>query len=403
MPHMQTQEKTNEGAAYSTTPFYHRVVDGFLPQEVLSSVLEMYKESEFYEKHSDLFHFYQTNELKNEKRYQPFLNMVKNEMKKDLQNINKEVHSPEMDLFASFYAPGHFLLPHDDCVSQRVLAFSFYLNSTEDENSAANSSASPSEALQSAAENKENSETCCKKNGKLVLYAQDGKTVAKRIATAANRLVIFEVSGKSYHEVEMMTAGRRSAFTGWMRSKEHRPKSIELSYHRNRYWFFHMEYMINVDLKNAPVLSSMDECNTSEYIQKTKEVLEGLEWKRRLNCIYGSIDEPEEDEGGLTEIALNVTAVTGKTVDSMVGRINKESYLLLNDPFNTKSDFLVVLSLYNGDINIVNPEGDLVGSIKKPGYYIWPAPGALFIPPSESEGYIVAYRMNALPDSKTVE
>lgn len=372
----EISEKNGEA---STTPFYHRVIDNFLPEDTLKEVIERHRETEFYEKHSDLFHFLQSNELKNEKQFSSFLGLVRNEMQKDLSYLNKKVEEEEMDLFASIYDPGHYLLPHDDCITQRVLAFSFYLNSPLEE-----------------AENVENSgNTHSKENGHLALYDKDGRTVVRRVEPVANRLVIFEVSSRSYHEVEMMRIGRRAALTGWLRAKNYNPQTIELNYITNKYWIFHFEYAISIDLKPShPELSSIKECNTKEYIAKAKKELDKLEWRKRLNCMYGSLEEPAEEDAEIVKIPLDVTIVQGDIQDMLVAKVKKGAYMLLNDPFNDASDALAILSLYNGTINVVNDSGILVGTIDKPGYYIWPASGNIFIPPSDSAGYFIAYRIN---------
>ncbi|KAI5161970.1 prolyl 3-hydroxylase /prolyl 3,4-dihydroxylase [Nematocida ausubeli] len=371
-----------KGAQFSA-PFYHRVVDNFLPQDLFEKVHQEALSREYFKKNTDLFHFYQTYELKNDASFQPFLEFLKDKMDIDLCNIKKEVKEKRMDLFASIYKSGDFLLPHDDCVGQRVLAFSFYLNdplaSTSDE---------------AGAEKKESTDPN-EKNGALVLYESDGRTIAKRIAPIANRLVIFEVSGRSYHEVEMMTRGTRMALTGWLNSDGHLPESILLDYRPFRYWIFQDTDMTMIPQVTTSNLVSIDTAQDAEQIEEITGVLAGLQWKKRLNCVYTSLDEPEEDPSGeITILPLGLSFVKSDViVDVLVGRINKGEYMLLNDPFNTDSDALIVQSLYDGPIVIVDEEGEIAGKITQPGYYVYYGKGSLFIPPHHTAGYIVAYRV----------
>ncbi|KAH9386323.1 prolyl 3-hydroxylase /prolyl 3,4-dihydroxylase [Nematocida major] len=358
-----------------TAPFYHRVVDDFLPCSVFQEVVESAKNSRYFEKHSDLFHFYQTNELKDDAKFKQFLSILRESMSADLERIQRPVHGEEMTLFGSFYNPGHFLLPHDDCVEKRVLAFSFYLNDPSEESE----------------EKEEKQEAPKGPNGELALYEEDGIALAKEIAPRPNRLVIFEVSGKSYHEVKMMTKGYRMALTGWLMSEKCNPESITLPCPRNRYWVFNAEESISIDLPKSPQLSALDTCNDQEWVSNATRVLNSLSWKRRLNCIYTSLEEPDT----ASEIPIGLLAIMWKDlVDVLVAKVSPGGYLLLNDPFNEKSDALAVLSLYEGPICIVDEHGEQVGTIEAPGYYVWPASGALFVPPCNKEGFIVAYRFN---------
>lgn len=103
------------------------------------------------------------------------------------------------DLRGFAYGPGHYLLPHTDHVdvtaggSPRALAYACYLPSPEPP-----------------------------VGGELELYrcAHDGDALtvtepARTIAPVANRLVVFDVSPVSLHQVREVLAGLRISLAGW--------------------------------------------------------------------------------------------------------------------------------------------------------------------------------------------
>lgn len=101
-----------------------------------------------------------------------------------------------VDMRAYAYRAGHFLLPHSDHQQglARVLAYAFYLPSPEPP-----------------------------VGGELELYACDlaadgtlaRTTSAKLISPAANRLVVFDVSDVSLHQVREVLGGMRLSLAGW--------------------------------------------------------------------------------------------------------------------------------------------------------------------------------------------
>lgn len=100
------------------------------------------------------------------------------------------------DMRAYAYGPGHHLLPHTDHQEGlgRVVAYAYYLPSP-----------SPPEG------------------GELELFActlgegaaLEGIASARRIAPVANRLVLFEVSDVSLHQVHEVLGGVRLSLAGW--------------------------------------------------------------------------------------------------------------------------------------------------------------------------------------------
>ncbi|KAI5189760.1 prolyl 3-hydroxylase /prolyl 3,4-dihydroxylase [Nematocida sp. AWRm77] len=362
------EEVCSSGRKEAYAPFYHRVVDNFLPKDLFDTVVKTYKETPFFRKTSDLFDFYQSNELKDVEEHGEFLKAVRREMGTDLGILGKETKNEQMDLFASCYFPKNYLLPHDDCLDGRVLAFSFYLNGEE---------------------GGEGEET---KGGRLILYAEDGVTPCKKIAPIPNRLVIFEVSSVSYHEVEECFF-TREALTGWLRSEGYALQSMHLPYERNKYWFFSKEEIISLDFTES--LASIP-LYKEEDLAKIRSVLGTLEWVPRLNRLYCNAEEPASNVGelGCTELPLELIPVDGMPVDSIVIKLEKKGYVLLNDLFNTRSSFLVVLSLFPGTIYLIDEAGAPKATITEEGMYGLGANVSIYVPPTEQAGYIIAYRMD---------
>lgn len=99
------------------------------------------------------------------------------------------------DLRAFAYEPGHYLLPHTDHQEGvgRAVAYAYYIDTTAD-----------------------------LEGGELALFhveVERGEIVetrvAKAIAPRRNRLVLFDVSDASLHEVREVTRGLRLSLAGW--------------------------------------------------------------------------------------------------------------------------------------------------------------------------------------------
>jgi Rps23 Pro-64 3,4-dihydroxylase Tpa1-like proline 4-hydroxylase len=99
------------------------------------------------------------------------------------------------DLRAFAYEPGHYLLPHTDHQEGvgRAVAYAYYLDTSPD-----------------------------LEGGELALFhveVEDGEIVKTRTATVIaprrNRIILFDVSDTSLHEVREVTRGSRLSLAGW--------------------------------------------------------------------------------------------------------------------------------------------------------------------------------------------
>lgn len=100
-----------------------------------------------------------------------------------------------VDMRAYAYRPGHYLLPHTDHQDglERVLAYAYYLPS-------------PEPAVGGELE----LFRCTSEGGELVTTDS-----AKLVEPRLNRLVVFEVSDLSLHQVREVMSGLRLSLAGW--------------------------------------------------------------------------------------------------------------------------------------------------------------------------------------------
>lgn len=178
-------------------PFSHIVIDNFLEENFFERLRKAVGELEFEEKFSDLFFFSQTKDLdsmENEviKEFYEFISSRK--FLEFIEDITLLGNFSFVDMAATLYARGNYLLPHDDTVENRKLAYMLYLEDFK------------------AGEGAE-----------LALYdSLEGSPIdiKKTIFPKRNRLVIFEVGNKdvvSFHEViEVVKDKKRFTIGGWI-------------------------------------------------------------------------------------------------------------------------------------------------------------------------------------------
>jgi Rps23 Pro-64 3,4-dihydroxylase Tpa1-like proline 4-hydroxylase len=164
------------------SPFLHFTIPNFLSEEKHQRITEAYSRLQFIEKESDLFHFFQTNELNAE----PTVAFFKEELDREFGKLT-DLKDSSYNIFASYYFKGDYLLCHDDVVEDRRFAFSYYLEDHP--------------------------------NAELVLYDKTATKIERKYKVTRNLLVIFEVSNISYHEVAYSSQDGRKAVTGWLNIK----------------------------------------------------------------------------------------------------------------------------------------------------------------------------------------
>jgi prolyl 3-hydroxylase /prolyl 3,4-dihydroxylase len=178
----------------AATPFPHLIFDDFVPAEELDGLLERLEDEPVAPYEADLFVFEASAPEPESATLRGLRDGVGALLAPPLARITGK-HVVRSDMRAFAYRPGHYLLPHTDHRDglARALAFAYYLPSPEPPD-----------------------------GGELELYrcrAAGGELVATEpacvIEPRANRLVVFDVSDVSLHQVREVLAGLRISLAGW--------------------------------------------------------------------------------------------------------------------------------------------------------------------------------------------
>lgn len=175
-------------------PFPHVVVKDFLDEPTLDLVIDALAGLEYDFKESDLFSYWASVELTDINH--PAINILRDDIgdKSWRDNVSKSFNVKKLsniDMAAYVYGLGDFLLPHDDQVEGRIIAYSLHLTPEI---------------------NKE-------MGGALNLFEADNTGKSKLVDSIIpeyNSLIMFEVSNHSWHEVsEILIDIQRLTVTGW--------------------------------------------------------------------------------------------------------------------------------------------------------------------------------------------
>ena len=175
-------------------PYPHVVVKDFLDEQTLDLVTYALAGLEYDFDESDLFSYLSFGLTDVD---HPVINILRDDLgdsswrKKVASSFGVKPLS-KIDLSAYVYGLGSFLLPHDDQVEGRVIAYSLHLTDIE---------------------------MTAKSGGALYIYEANeaGKSeLVKTIIPEYNSLIMFEVSDKSWHQVgEILEDIQRLTVTGW--------------------------------------------------------------------------------------------------------------------------------------------------------------------------------------------
>lgn len=176
-------------------PYKHVLVKEFLSEDFAQKVFSALKEEKFEHKECDLFSLSQTEDFKFVKNkvlkkfYEFFRSRKFVEWIEKISRIKLKIGT--IDMAGSLYGDCDYLLCHDDQLEGRKIAFIYYLNKDFQEGD----------------------------GGSFVMWEKDRKgnwNIAEKYSPLWNSFLMFEVSEKSFHEVEENFSNKeRYAIGGW--------------------------------------------------------------------------------------------------------------------------------------------------------------------------------------------
>ena len=175
-------------------PFPHVAVKDFLDSATLDLAIDALAGLEYDFKESDLFSYWASIDLTAINH--PAINILRNDLgdanwRKKVAKSFRIKQLSSIDMAAYVYGLGDFLLPHDDQVEGRIIAYSLHLTPeiTEETGGALN----------------------------IFKANKEGKSkLVDSILPEYNSLIMFEVSDHSWHQVSEITSDiQRLTLTGW--------------------------------------------------------------------------------------------------------------------------------------------------------------------------------------------
>lgn len=181
-------------AWHTATPFAHLVCDDFLPEATLSALLAILEEEPVERYEGDIFVFDASASEPTTPGLKALRDSFTSVLGPALSRITgKRVRRADMRAYA--YRVGHYLLPHSDHQQDlgRAIAYAYYLPSPDP-----------------PAGGELEMFSCRSEGGELVSIE-----TARTIEPRPNRLVVFEVSECSLHQVREVLSGLRISLAGW--------------------------------------------------------------------------------------------------------------------------------------------------------------------------------------------
>lgn len=178
----------------AATPFPHVVIDELVDPETLQALLVGVSQEPHYPNRGEIYDFMASAPEVAHPTLRAFQSALGSpETLAAVRAISgREVRS--VDLRSYVYLPGSYLLPHADSRASlgRLVAFAFYLYTKD-------------------CAGGELELYTCEMAGDDVVHA----TPAQRIEPRDNRVVLFDVTAASLHQVREVLAGHRISLTGW--------------------------------------------------------------------------------------------------------------------------------------------------------------------------------------------
>ena len=169
-------------------PFPYVVLKEVFKEEIIESLKGEIKKEHLEKQESDLFSFEQSKDLeftKNEKLKEFYDKLNSKEFKKFIKEITGISCEGVIDASVFIYRDGDYLLPHDDHLEKRKIAYVLNLTSLKKE-----------------------------EGGSLDFFNKENSV--KSIIPSKNSFIIFEVMrNKTIHQVAEVTNAERITISGW--------------------------------------------------------------------------------------------------------------------------------------------------------------------------------------------
>ena len=182
-----------KGAKSIEKPFLHFVLKDFFVKNKIEAVRKALLQHNFEQKNADLFSFQQTQEIKqtDDLILQEFYKFFGSGEFRDYVGRLTKTKLKSIDMSGFIYSSGDYLLPHDDRLETRKVAY--VVNLSKDFTK--------------------------KDGGALDLFTtkkNHPQKIAKSYTPAFNTLFLFKVTRKSFHQVnEVLSNKKRLTLTGW--------------------------------------------------------------------------------------------------------------------------------------------------------------------------------------------
>ncbi|KAI6196725.1 hypothetical protein M3Y94_01143000 [Aphelenchoides besseyi] len=201
-------QSTLNGETANSHPFPHFSLNDFIVLDENTEVMENLKtelaSSKFDEQNNDLHSILQTTDVANfdDQKFptlKSFHNFMRTTVREFIQTITGFVLNEKVALTGSLYKQADYLLPHDDSLDTRKVAFVFYLSKDWEQ----------------------------KFGGELALYNSNSNTnrpieVTKRLQPTYNSFVFFPVTTNTWHSVKEVVDPNysRLSLNGWFHAED---------------------------------------------------------------------------------------------------------------------------------------------------------------------------------------
>ncbi|KAI6178920.1 hypothetical protein M3Y98_00554100 [Aphelenchoides besseyi] len=201
-------QSTLNGETPNSHPFPHFSLNEFIVSDKKSEVMENLKielaSSKFVEQNNDLHSIQQTTDVANldDQKFptlKSFHNFMRTTVREFIQKVTGFALNEKVALTGSLYKQGDYLLPHDDSLDTRKVAFVLYLSKDWEE----------------------------KFGGELALFNSNSNInrpieVTKRLQPIYNTFVFFPVTTNTWHSVEEVldTSYSRLSLNGWFHADD---------------------------------------------------------------------------------------------------------------------------------------------------------------------------------------